>query len=105
MLTKEQLHYKTFSKNYNLCLKKKNPHLFAVTFSSLQGGLFQSHSQNYVTLVQQHYVLLLSVPLDKGNADSGNKIVLLKKRGYDYIYIYIYFFFFFFFFLPLYYTE
>ena len=66
MLTKEQLHYKTFSKNYNLCLKKKNPHLFAVTFSSLQGGLFQSHSQNYVTLVQQHYVLLFVCSTGQG---------------------------------------
>ena len=32
MLTKEQLHYKTFSKNYNLCLKKKNPSSFCCDF-------------------------------------------------------------------------
>ena len=87
ILAKEQLHYKTFSKIRYLS-EKKIPYLFAVTFSSLQGGPLQSHSQSCVTLVQQNYVSLLPVPLDKGNADSRNKIGVLKKRGYDCIYFF-----------------
>ena len=61
-----------------------------MTFASLQGGLLQSRSQSCVTLVQQNWtnVSLLPVPLDKGNADSRNKIGVLKKRGYDCIYFF-----------------
>ena len=88
ILAKEQLHYKTFSKIRSFVWKKKIPYLFAVTFASLQGGLLQSRSQSCVTLVQQNYVSLLPVPLDKGNADSRNKIGVLKKRGYDCIYFF-----------------
>ena len=78
MLTKEQLHYKTFSFS------------FAVTFSSLQGGLLQSHSRSWVTLVQQHYVSLLSVPLDKGNVDSGINIGSAQEKG---LWLYLFFFY------------
>lgn len=61
--------------------EKKIPYLFAVTFSSLQRCLLQSHSQSCVTLVQQNYVSLFSVPLDKGNADSGNKIGSAQEKS------------------------